>query len=167
MGLGITWYRGCSPAPDADPDDWENVARASVVPEFASCADGIEHGGLFTFEKSGGFRAGSYSGYNDWREELAKLAGYPALEDAGGEHRKPHSSAAWVGAVAEDAPFLPLVDFSDCEGTIGPQTSARLAKDFAAHQTKADRIGGYFAEKYTQWRNAFEQAQHGGFVDFH
>jgi hypothetical protein len=166
MGLDVTWYRGCTPAPDADPNDWENVARASVVPEFASRADGIEHGALFTFEKSGGFRAGSYSGYNEWREGLAKLAGYPALEIAGDDLRKPHCRAAWAGEVEEGAPFFPLVDFSDCEVTIGPQTSARLAKDFADHQAKAGERG-WFAEQYAKWRNAFEQAAHGGFVDFH
>ena len=169
MGLDISAYVNATRAPDANPDDWDSVARASVIPEFAAAADGIEHGELFTFDKQICFRAGSYSGYGQFRDELAALAGYPAYEMADGDERRhPHAASAWFGQVPEDAPFFPLINFSDCEGTIGPQTSARLAEHFAAHQAKADEHpDSYFREKYAVWRSAFEAVAGNGFVDFH
>lgn len=165
MGLDISFYCNVKAAPDADPDDL-SIAEARVIPEFADRADGIQHGTLFTFGDSGSFRAGSYSGYGAFREELAKLAGYPAKAMAGCEHE--HAAAAWQGAVADSSAFFPMVDFSDCEGTIGPQTSARLAKDFADYQAKADaHPDSWFREKYAEWRTAFEAVAGNGFVSFH
>jgi hypothetical protein len=154
MGLDISAYVNATPAPDANPNDFDSVARASVESAHVAQADGIEHGALFTFDKEIRFRAGSYSGYNRFREELAGLVGYVP-------------QAAWSGQVSEESPFYPMVNFSDCEGTLGPQTCARLAKDFADHQDKADEIGGYFAEAYSQWRRAFEEVAGNGFVSFH
>jgi hypothetical protein len=167
MGLDISYYADTRPDPDADMNDWQNVARASVESHHIAQADGIEHGALFRFdkEKSGSFRAGSYSSYGTFRDELAKLAGYPEGEETDFGHR--HAAAAWQGLVEPSAPFYPMINFSDCEGVIGPETSARLAQDFAAHQAKADEIGGWFAELYGIFRKAFEAVAGNGFVEFH
>ena len=59
--------------------------------------------------------------------ELATLAGYAGADDA------------WERT---DGPFWELINFSDCEGVIGPKTSAKLAGDFAAFQEKADAHHG-------------------------
>lgn len=100
------------------------------------------------------FRAGSYSGYNAWREELASLAGYTPEE-------------AWSGKI-EAAPFLELVNFSDCEGERDQHISKKLAADFAAFQEKADsHYDEYFRAKYADWRRAFELASENGRVEFH
>lgn len=53
---------------------------------------------------------------------------------------------------------------------IGPKTSAKLAMDFAAFQEKADLFDWsdeYYANKYADWRRAFELAADGGAVCFH
>jgi hypothetical protein len=150
MGLDITY---CGSAefvraddPNDDNYDWEGGTEAKVYvnPDFAARADGLTSG-IYRVSTTGGFRAGSYGGYNEWREELARLAGYPAV---GG-------------------PFHELINFSDCEGLIGPITSAKLAEDFAAFQDKVPADAGWFAEQYANWRVAFDTASRGGFVHFH
>ena len=126
-----------------------------VNPAFPEQADSMTDGIYRSEGECGGFRAGSYSGYNEWRRQLAEQVGGYSDE------------SAFAEAVDPPKPFEPLVNFSDCEGVIGPKTSARLAKDFADHQAKADEIGGWFAEQYANWRNAFETAAKGGAVQFH
>lgn len=159
MGLDISYYTNTKAVPDAERDDDgypvdSGCVLAYVNPDFADHADSIEHEAIYSYDDSGSFRAGSYGGYNAWRDELATLAGFPS------------ASQVWEKA-DYDGPFEPLINFSDCEGIIGPETSARLARDFAEHQPKADAIGGYFAEKYADWRAAFEAVAGNGFVDFH
>jgi hypothetical protein len=168
MGLDVSWYREIKPAPDAAldgdgyPDDWDFV-RVDESVHFAERRTDLAPG-IYSFAKSGSFRAGSYSGYNQWRDTLAEMVGYPALVEAPNASNSRHAAAAWGGHVG---PFFELIHFSDCDGVIGTTISAKLAKEFAEHQAKAEGIGGYFAEKYADWRNAFEQAAHGGFVAFH
>ena len=95
------------------------------------------------------------------------------------KRREVEPSRAFVGVVPKElwtlspddeaaraTPFYELINFSDCEGFIGPKTSAKLAKDFAAWQEKAGERG-WFSEKYAQWRAAFELAANGGVVQFH
>ena len=80
------------------------------------------------------------------------------------------AKAAWANG-AQGRPFFELIHFSDCEGIIGPKISAKLAKDFADNQAKADvyRVdeASWFREKYSDWRRAFEMAADNGAVEFH
>jgi len=39
--------------------------------------------GIYSFERSAEFRAGSYSGYNDWRDHLARMARYERQKKVG------------------------------------------------------------------------------------
>lgn len=70
-----------------------------------------------------GFRAGSYGGYGEWRRQLAALVGCSA-------------SAIWKGGTAPA--FRELIHNADNEGVIGPKTCAKLAKDFADWQSRAE-----------------------------
>jgi len=183
MGLDISVYRKVTFVRDMDPDedegaDWRSRGRLASHPHFPAQFDGMKDG-LYELsgdcerasaaEWKGGepdpdrmqFRAGSYSGYSQWRARLAQLAGY---------------RAEWRGDwnVPASGPFVELVNFSDCEGAIGPKTSAKLAKDFAEWQERADAYaatlgddGAWFAELYRTWRRAFEMAAGTGAVDFH
>ncbi len=69
--------------------------------------------------------------------------------------------------------FRELIHFSDCEGFIGPKTSAKLAADFAAWRDSAAAMaaqidqGRWHLEKYNEWARAFETAAKGGVVKFH
>jgi hypothetical protein len=76
-----------------------------------------------------------------------------------------HDAAAWG---MSEGPFWELIHFSDCEGTIGPEVSAKLAQDFARYQDQADaHPDERFRDLYATWRTAFEMASQGGAVDFH
>lgn len=171
MGLDCSAYRQIKrvePQPEFEdtPDDMVNLF---VNPDFPGRADEIKDG-LYTYAEEFDFAAGSYSGYNTWREQLAKLAAYPAVrhESRGCEVRRLHSAGAWA---ATGGPFWELIHFADNEGTIGAAVAAKLAKDFADFQSKADAFeeadhDGWFRAKYAEWRKAFEMAADGGAVDF-
>lgn len=184
MGLDIRYYRNLRALPSGEGrdangeiDDYGKYVGFFVdTKHFADRAEGILQGTVYEFQPldSGGFRAGSYSGYSSWRETLARIAGYPIaplppIGDAdrpyAAEH--PHSTAAWkTPEVTRALPFYELIDFSDCEGTIGPVTSAKLARDFAAYQEIADGEGEYFRDVYANFRRAFEAAAQNGAVVF-
>ena len=119
--------------------------------------------GVYSYEDEFGYRAGSYSGYNEWRRRLSFMAldAPPPTVWGNPEHYK-------------DKPFFWLINFSDCEGYIGTEKCKVLAADFAKWQPRADAIldldedwCGWFVQKYADWRKAFELAAKGGFVDFH
>ena len=164
MGLAITAYRKLTKIDDpvledGEPIDWENewLAHPDTIEmaeyHWPGRAAGIERGAVYRFAEKVEFRAGSYGGFAGWRRILAQAAGYESLE------------AVWTNH--PDGPFVELLDFSDCEGVIGPIVAAKLAHDFSEHEEKitadADR---YFVKKYKLWRKAFEMAADGGAVDF-
>jgi hypothetical protein len=146
MGLDITAYRRLQPDPHGsitiDPEEQFPGRLQGLAPRKYACSADDQ------FD----FRAGSYSGYNAWRDELAKMAGYP--------------SAEYVWYRVTKGPFLELINFSDCEGFIGPETAAKLARDFAEYQAKAEELGDYFLGKYEDFRKACEYAADGGAIQF-
>lgn len=101
----------------------------------------------------------AYSAHGRWREALAKLAGYTPVEG----HVHAHAMACWSGATG---PFSELINFSDCEGSIGPLTSLKLAEDFAKFDDRAKEVGEDFYKHYTKWHKVFEHASHNGAVEF-
>lgn len=179
MGLDITAHKQLSkidcvfdasgnPIHPETREELDFAFQASVHNDFPGRSGSVEDGAFYNAGDSFGFRAGSYGGYNAWRNELAKLAGYPArpFDRFGtGNVQQRHDQGAWEAA---SGPFWELINFSDCEGVIGPEVSAKLAKDFADHQEKADQHESeYFRESYSDWRKAFEMASDNGAVDFH
>lgn len=178
MGLDITAYSkleklDCVFDADGEPinpvtrEPVEGYFQAHISRDFPKQGDGLTDRAVYSYEKSEGFRAGSYSGYNAWRERLAELAGYPAEPSERDGKGLRHDEGAWS---AKGGPFHELINFSDCEGDIGPVISAKLAKDFADFQDRADAImdhDGYWRDKYASWRRAFEMAAQNGAVSFH
>lgn len=179
MGLDITAHSKISPLVlEGVADDNRSDAAydaggfvAYLNDAFAGRADDVVDRATYQSEDSFGFRAGSYSGYNEWREQLAKFAGYPLLAtERHGQIVYRHDAAAWA---ADSGPFWELIHFSDCEGVIGSAVSAKLAKDFAEHQAQADALpdddadGDWFKKRYADWRKAFDMAADGGCVEFH
>jgi hypothetical protein len=90
--------------------------------------------GLYAFTRSSrrhSFRAGSYSGYNWWRNELSLFA--LGEED----------ESVWVEPQSfRGKPFWELIDFTDCDGRIGTTVAAKLAADFTGYAKKAARYAG-------------------------
>lgn len=134
---------------------------------------------VYTYKQAYGFRAGSYSGYNNWREALSVL-GIGVLP-----------CDVWGDWSYENRPFYYLVNFSDCEGAIGMEYSAKLYQDFLAQEPiirakfktleivelveqfpqvswlKTLEERAWFWEKYRDWKRAFRLAKNNGVVVFH
>lgn len=128
--------------------------------DFPAQADGMECGCYWIdpgFGKTMHIPAGSYSSYGRWRNELAKLAGWDSAEHA------------WRSEPS--GPFYELIHFSDCEGIIGPNTSAKLRGDFGTHHKRAmvelpDDFRGFYRHLYGEFLEAFRLASQGGAVQF-
>ena len=122
------------------------------------------------------FRAGSYSGYGEWRDLLARVA-----LDMGSE-------GVWnkidSGEGYSEIPFSEQLNFSDADGIIGPVASKKLYNDYVSYEKdimkKLDRyylkyedfeIDGetyqWFKQKYNDWKEAFRIASNNGAVIFH
>lgn len=175
MGLDITAYRRLKPAPGAETDDDGYPVDSNHHVMFRQgLLDWTEKNwpgragtltaGIYSFADSFRFRAGSYGGYNEWRNELAKFACGKTAEE--------------VWASSQHGPFVELISFADNEGTIGAEVSAKLAKDFADNLSRAvdhagtlhsimSGDGDWWLISYKNWLKAFEMAADGGAVNFH
>lgn len=175
MGLDITAYANITIAgPDDAPfdetgevrydDGWEQFF---VNYDFPAQADDIKNGHAYRYQDDKCFHAGSYFGYGQWRNKLAELAGYPESEDSSNQFK--HSAYVWEHPelLEQKSPFVELINFTDCDGIIGPKTSAKLAQDFDNYMDKASQVNDeWFFCLYKQWANAFHFAANNGAVKF-
>lgn len=171
MGLDITAYRQLRPVehmPEEDSHEFYELLRVFNIPCYVSRAAPLVEGKFYeTDAPMFGFRAGSYSGYNRWRDWLAKLAGYPAVLDVGYRTVPTHAAGAWA---AESGPFWELINFADNEGVIGSVVATKLAAEFAEYEERALAASEgepWWHEQFQKWRRAFEMAADGGAVSFH
>lgn len=164
MGLDVTAYEKLGERIEvADGDDepdlpYDQFTRVYINPDFPGRAPELETGWYLTSGKRIRLCAGGYMAYNYWRSELARMIG--TTDRAIFRDPKP-------------LPFVEMINFSDCEGTIGSGVSAKLAADFATWQDRAERhvpangATAWFLGKYNEWRAAYELAANGGCVRFH
>ena len=126
--------------------------------------------GLSSESEQGYFRAGSYSGYNHWRNELAIMAGYDGAQGVWNDF---NNNLRYLklkklsGELAQLKPFYELIHFSDCDGLIGPEICKKLYQDFVNFEDKAKKEDENFYELYLMWKEAFRVASDGGLVCFH
>lgn len=165
MGLDITAYQQLTwnrPALCADDYDYPVQTNIRAAPYFAERLGSMKPGIYDVDGEVFCFRAGSYSGYNWWRSRLAELVGTTDNE-------------VWNGLVHPEA-FEELISFSDCEGTIGHDVAAKLAKDFNDWYDKAEKFskeklnsfdGERWLNSYNDWKRAFNLAAAEGAVCFH
>ena len=161
--------------------DWEQEQGSGSVwnlykhPHFTEQSEGLPDSPVVNQGEQYSFRAGSYSGYGEWRDLLSKLAlGIGAKDlwdkvDDGG-----------YGEI----PFSEHINFSDADGVIGPVASKKLYNDYVRYEkdimNMLDRfylkfedtdIDGdtytWFKIKYKDWKEAFRIASDNGAVIFH
>lgn len=165
MGLDITAYSKVEfveslPSYDAFEAKYDGQEHIYIYqnPDFPERMPPIVANGVYKIHgDSLSFRAGSYSGYGEWRRQLALLALGVAAENVWGQRQGYAGSA-----------FYELIDFSDCEGIIGTDAARKLANDFDRFQAQVDQHDNhYFHEKYAAWRKACHLAADGGFIEFH
>lgn len=164
MGLDITAYshlKAVGKHTEDWCDDYENHVQAFAYDSFPQSFRGVPvlgtrtvnastflEGGCFAITdqtQTLGFRAGSYSGYGEWRESLQRQFN---------PGRDP------------DSPFYELIWFADNEGAIGPDAARDLLADFQTHA--AAYVGdGWMQKKYLDWTSACRLAADNGLIDFH
>jgi len=165
MGLDITAYGKLIPIPGERVGDWIAEARDVVIltqkintsSVFPGRTEGLEPPGTYWWRAARKFKAGSYTGYREWRHSLSLLAGYKSLEDCWENHTS--------------GPFWELINFTDSDGVIGPVVSRKLLADFLEYRPKLDACEHpdkeWFAELYDEWQRAFEVGSDSGAVVFH
>jgi hypothetical protein len=107
------------------------------------------------------FRAGSYSYYNAWRENLCRLA------------LDVEPDCVWEQPELYDGrPFFELINFSDADGRIGCELAEKLAEDFRDFAAEAEEFAARlddeesFIQNYRDFAQAFELAARGGALEF-
>lgn len=155
MGLAISAYKGIA---KLECTEWEGCCSEHAVQlrpsaDFMDQADGLEDGCYSVRETMQRRVQASYSGYNRFREWLC------------GSVLAVTTRAVWNDpGKFKGRPFVELINFSDCEGVIGPLTSAKLAQDF--DQFPALRNHYEYGETYQKFAAMFAFAADSGAVHF-
>lgn len=157
MGLDIRAFKGLKEVKNPQLNqygeliDWENQWNPGASMEWSESVwpgkgKPINPKSVYEWEDCYHFRAGSYSGYNWWRDKLNEFAGNVAFQE--------------------------LIDFADNEGVIGSELSKKLYDDFQKYHEKAFEFSKtlddaeWWFDKYHEWEKAFEMAKDGGAVEF-
>jgi hypothetical protein len=164
MGLDISAYINVKEVPaseveldeDGYPVDDDKYRKFYINPHFDGRAEPFKSDAFYTCESPDpdiDFHR-SYGGYSSLRHQLAEFVNY-------------NINDVWDETIT-NGPFVELINFSDCEGTIGTVVSAKLAKDFAEYQSKANGMDEYFVKFYNTLREIFSiAASNNGVVIFH
>lgn len=157
MGLDISVYSNVQSDCEARFEDGEFDIYAKNYSGMEAQLSPWEDGDCLSGDFAHSFRAGSYSGYNIWRNQLAEL-----MLKVPAEH-------IWENADEyKDKPFYYLINFSDCEGVIGSDIAEILYNDFVNYEHILKDINDeYFVSKYHEWTEAFNIAKNDGCVVFH
>ena len=142
------------PCCQADLFDLDGTFKVANAVDCADRLDGNEPGWYRGTCVEGGLRL-SYGGYSVLREQISKLA------------LKATPEKVWADPDAfEGQPFATLINYSDCEGAIGPETCAILAADFGKYDMAAsDQFESGWLEAYrTLFLNFAEAAGGAGWV---
>lgn len=173
MGLDITAYSQLCETnltrynyETDDEGDMEHGVHVQfyINPHFNKHSENVKENVVYLYEQEFNFRAGSYSGYYEFRNTLAKIAGYPEHYS---ERRNTTDNFSYCCCIATEGPFYELINFSDCEGTIDFKISEKLYKDFVNYHDIAKEQDYFFLTTYENFMCAFEIAKNNGAVSFH
>jgi hypothetical protein len=182
MGLDVTAYETVAALDPQPPRPWtddlyEEAIHVFSYGAFEHALNGLPYdyeisplaGSLILdagwYQATGetlGMRAGSYGGYNRFREALADAALGVTPDVVWNE---PTAYAA--------SPFFELIHFADNEGCLSGVACAHLAADFAEQREVVlpkwdpdDETQSWFREKYDGWQELFKLASGDGLVVF-
>lgn len=159
MGLDITAYRQLKKIqnpkldkdgyPENDNVQWKPGAEMKWSESiWTGKGEPLEYDEVYEWADSYDFYAGSYFGYNIWRDLLNQFKG--------------------------DVAFQELIDFADNEGVIGSKLAKKLYDDFLISHKEAEKYAEslkkdneWFIEKYYDWEKAFMLASDNGAIKFH
>jgi hypothetical protein len=155
MGLDVTYYRQVKfvKREEEEEDEQEDYIYLCQADGFKARSDELVTGN-YIGERKGCFGS-NYSGHNSFRKNLYKAIG----------------GKKWINNfpdVKDGEPFAELIYMSDCEGFIGPKTSAKLYDDFVKYEEQVKQtLSEDDFDYYSEWKSAFECAKQNGVVRFH
>ncbi len=152
MGLDITVYTDAV----LTTEDNEDSVWCFNAKEFEARRGNMAEGNYLATEFDG-FRAGSYGGYNAWRNTLCQTV-YGILAEE-----------FWATKPNDfTGPFAEIINFSDCEGFLGTSICSKLADDFDEHYDRLAALDGDHFWNLDKWRDGLRQAgSNNGMVRFH
>ncbi|SOK58627.1 hypothetical protein [Yersinia phage fHe-Yen9-04] len=184
MGLDITAYQNIKIIDSPDLDDNDEIIGLSYdeyfnvynYTYFKEHFKDLEVNGYYEFEDSFNFRAGSYGGYNSWRNELAfivcKLNNLSSTLPS--DTKNLYSNIIWNLPENNNIPLYKFINFSDCEGIIGTEYCNIIYKEllsieteFKSHNYMFDDAYNHNNKLFDNWLLAFKMGSENGCVSFH
>ncbi|WP_392603285.1 hypothetical protein [Stutzerimonas sp. CQPMC-PStu] len=135
--------------------------------EFTERFAGLTEGKVYRYESAFDFRAGSYSWYNYWRNELAKLAGNEQTPymSFNGETELRYDATVWK---TKKAHFGSLLISQMRKASSAPLHANEFTKTSfiikSSHQKHPDE---YFRTSYQDWMKAFSMCANNGAIVFY
>jgi hypothetical protein len=183
MGLDIAYFSNIRKVKldDEDEDDVYNHDLHTQDNDFIYQLGSLKRLSAYdttSDSEIGRVRMGAYSTYNNWRNQLAIIAGYGSAQNVWNDEDFDPMATKFYNLrylklkklkdpdfqVEIIKPFYPLINFTDCDGVIGPEICKSLYQDFVYFYEKAKQEGGYFYEKYEELMEAFRVASQKGAV---
>jgi hypothetical protein len=181
MGPGIKAVKNATLVDDPRLSEIDDLIMVYHGDFPKQCGD-LKDQSYYKHDEEEWFCSMSYGRYNYFRNELAKIGGWPevktekpTLDDPDYEeksflHRNPNIAGVYKGDDnARNWPFIEVIVFSDCEGFICTDVCKKLHQDFVTHQAKADELlkeKPDWLEMYNGMKNAFKFGSSEGFVQF-
>ena len=158
MGLDIVAFNKIEPVKELkkDGENESSINLDYVRQTFPHVVPDLIKNKYYLIDEAKSFRAGSYSFYSLWRQELSLFAIQQKIK---------------VDKF-ELLPFEEMINFSDCEGLIGPAISEKLYKDFLIFEKLAEKHNPKkmnqedWLANYQDFKEAFGAARRKGAVLF-
>ena len=153
MGLDITAYKNIRIRELTKDEEGEyyfsnSGFKQSNMPILENKEIQIEFDDVFDF------RAGSYGGYNRFRNQLCLASNNISADEL------------WKSE-NENLKFYWLINFSDCEGYIGTDYCKILYDEFIKYEKEVkEKLSIDYHDKYDKFKEAFKLAFDNGLVNF-
>jgi hypothetical protein len=181
MGLDVRAFKNVKLVSDPRVSEADDLTRVNHGAFVEQCGD-LEDGGYYDCEQEGWFCRMGYGHYGRFRNELAKLGGWPEFkvmmpgyndpdyENKSYYHRYPNVAAIYNSDGDEvNGPFVEVICFSDCGGFICADFCKKLFQDFVDHQEVANELfkdNPDYLDMYNGLRAAFKFGSNNGFVQY-
>lgn len=151
MGLDVTAYKNIKIVEDEEP---EYYFSNTGFPQ--SNMNDLENKEIqIDFDEEFDFRAGSYGGYNKFRNELCISINKISAEEL------------WASK-DETLKFYWLINFTNCDGYIGTSYCEILYDEFCKYEEEVkEKLNEYWHQSYDNFKEAFRLASGDGLVSFH
>ena len=151
MGLDITAYKNIKIIESEEPEYYfsnTGFPQSNMI-DFENKEIQIN------FDEEFDFRAGSYGGYNKFRNELCISVNNISDEEL------------WASK-DESLKFYWLINFSDCDGYIGTSYCKILYDEFVKYEDEVkSNLQDYYHIIYDNFKEAFRLGSDNGLVSFH